>query len=121
MKSSKMKLGEMGDFNAKFNIRFGESDKAPALPDGDPYADVEYTGDPEADTAAELDEYQKACKENIRNYSKTIEGVFDSEFFLCVCFQNRDAKEDFLKEFHLEDLGDKYIDGGKLAKIMRKK
>jgi hypothetical protein len=119
------KLTELGSAGALGQVKLGGNiagmkKSAPPLPAGDPFENVEYTGDPEADTLAELNEYQKACKENIRNYQATIEGVFDSEFWFAVSFRNREAKEAFLKEFGIDRLGDKYIDGGQLAKMLRK-
>ena len=49
-----------------------------------------------------------------------MDGVFDSEFWFAVAFKDRETKEAFLKEFGIDKLGDKYIDGGKLAKLLRK-
>lgn len=117
------KFGEFGNLDnlGNFGIpsTFGMEKGAPPLPPGDPFDGVEYNGDPEHDTAAELNQYQKAVKENIRHYQKTIEGVFDSEFWFAVSFRNRTKKEAFLREFGIDQLGDKYIDGGKLAKLIR--
>lgn len=56
-------------------------------------------------------EQKKASQERFRI-------VADPEFFLVVCFQSRDQKEDFLKKANWDDLGDKYINGLEVARRM---
>ena len=115
MKNSK--TTELGVF--KLNTAdFGFMNEEP--PPGNPFDNVDYPGDLEGDCKAELNEYQKTNKEHLRSYSKTMDGVFDSEFWFAVAFKDRETKEAFLKEFGIDKLGDKYIDGGKLAKLLRK-
>lgn len=119
MKKRKINIAELGKVNFDeygFDIPHFEN-----KPDGTPFDDLSYTGNLEKDTKMELNEYQKALKESKRKYEKTMEGVFDSEFWFAVAFKDRESKESFLKEFGIDKLGDKYIDGGKLAKILRKK
>lgn len=41
--------------------------------------------------------------------------MVDHEFWVAVCFQNREQKEEFLQKTGLIDLGDKYIDGLQVA------
>lgn len=45
----------------------------------------------------------------------------DSEYWVALCFHNREEKERFLKEFGLSRLGDKYLDGNRVAERLRKK
>lgn len=40
----------------------------------------------------------------------------DSEFWIAVCFETREQKEEFLRRLALLDLGDKYLDGLEVAK-----
>lgn len=40
----------------------------------------------------------------------------DTEFFVCVVFSDRAAKEEFLANAKLSDLGDKYINGHEMAR-----
>jgi hypothetical protein len=42
----------------------------------------------------------------------------DSEYWVALCFQTREQKEEFLNKLRLIDLGDKYIDGMKAAKVL---
>ncbi|MFT3791522.1 MAG: hypothetical protein QM741_10665 [Rudaea sp.] len=40
----------------------------------------------------------------------------DSEYWACLCFQNREQKEAFLSALGILDIGDKYLDGPLVAK-----
>jgi len=42
----------------------------------------------------------------------------DSEYWLAICFQSREQKKKFLAEAGWSDLGDKYLDGMKIADRM---
>ena len=42
----------------------------------------------------------------------------DSEYWVALCFQTREQKEEFLTKLRLLDLGDKYIDGMKAATVL---
>lgn len=79
--------------------------------------DIEYTGNAEVDSKAELNEFQKQAKEELRREKKRQDEMFDSEFWLAIYFQNRSQKESFLAGLALliESAGDKYIDGQLLA------
>lgn len=118
------KLGDLGnlDFNPEINFDLGGGGFSypDDFPKEDPFANINYTGDPEKDSKAELDEYQKEARDHMRNYQKMIDGVFNSRFWFAVVFENESAKLEFLKEFNFLQLGDQYIDGGKLAKALRK-
>lgn len=118
MKKQK-KIGEFnpGDFNLDFNTDFQLEDP---LPSGTPFDNLPYTGDVEKDTEMELNEYQKENRQQKRQYQAIMDGIFDSEFWFAVAFKDRKTKDEFLKEFGFDKLGDKYIDGGKLAKALRK-
>ena len=82
-----------------------------------PLDELEYTGDPEADSKQELaltlealenKERQKALRDKIRLTT-------DSEYWCCFAFETRAQKEALLAALGLLDIGDKYIDGTELA------
>ena len=88
----------------------------PAQQTPDPFEGIDYTGDPETDAQAEVDAYRSALyraeQERLDQYRTEIN---DPEYFLCICFQTRAQKEEFLGKLALLDLGDKYLDGLKVA------
>lgn len=86
---------------------------APAEPD--PLAEVEYTGDLEVDAESELDALQAAFRDRRRREDRRFKQSTDSEFWLALCFEDREQKEAFLSAFALSKMGDKYLDGRKVA------
>lgn len=84
----------------------------------DPLAAVEYTGDAEVDSKAELTELQQAFRERKKNEARRFELATDSEYWVALCFQTRAQKETFLKALKLIQYGDKYLDGRLLAEKM---
>lgn len=70
----------------------------------------------EAETKAELSATLKAFKDRKADERKQMLDTCDSEYWFCVCFQNRDQKEAFLKAMKWFEHGDKYLDGTYLAK-----
>lgn len=128
MKSSKKggKLGEFdftpGEFDTSSGKNFGEfrGVNYPAdFPPTDPFDNVEYTGNPEIDARAELNEYQKEVKNHLRDYSATIDGVFSSNFWFAVTFKDEPTKDAFLEEFGLGGKKIQYLDGNKVARQLR--
>lgn len=75
------------------------------------YEPPEYTGNPEIDSQAELDQVQKAFRQRIKDENKRFEQATDSEYWFSVCFQTREQKEAFLKAVDWIEQGDKYLDG----------
>ena len=88
-------------------------------PGPDPLADVEYTGDLSADSAAELSAMEQAYRARAAGEAKRFTQATDSEFWVCVVFEDRQAKEDFLAEFTLAPLGNKYLIGSAVVKKLR--
>lgn len=75
-----------------------------------------YSGNAEADSKAELNEFQKQAQASLRNEKKKQEEMFDSEFWCAVYFQSREQKLAFLAGLELLlTKGDKYVDGQELA------
>lgn len=63
----------------------------------------------------ELKAIQSAFKRRVQNEKDNILRRFDTEYWIGVCFEDRDQKEAFLKALDLLDAGDKYVDGRALA------
>lgn len=89
-----------------------------------PLARVEYQENTEADSKAELDALQQAFAEREKHgkeanaVTEWMNSALDSEYWFCVCFINRAQKDEFLKRSGLIQLGDKYLDGRKVAKLL---
>lgn len=94
---------------------------AKADPDN-PLKDVEYCDPPNLneDCARELEALQKDFSDRARRERDRYRDATDSEYWFAVCFKTRKHKERFLKELGVKRrvLGDKYIDGHMLAKLM---
>lgn len=75
----------------------------------------EPTGDPEADSAADLDAVQSGFRDRAKRESERFALATDSEYWACICFQTREQKDRFLSALGLLDLGDKYLDGQLVA------
>lgn len=87
-------------------------------PDPDPLAGVEYTGDLEVDALTELDAIQVAFRDRRRQEERRFKQATDSEFWVAICFESREQKESFLRNAALSDLGDKYLDGTRVAQAL---
>ena len=81
-----------------------------------PLAGVKYTGSVEADSQAEASEILKAFRERAKAEQERVKNATDSEHWCAICFQTREQKEQFLRALDLIELGDKYLDGLKVAK-----
>jgi hypothetical protein len=90
----------------------------PREPLPDPLAGVAQTDDLAADAAEELTALQAAYRERAKNEAGRFKAATDSEFWVAVCFKTREDKETFLQEQGLAQLGDKYLDGYKVGKIL---
>lgn len=90
-----------------------------AEPEPDPLADVDYTGDLAVDSLSEFDAVQAAFRDRRKTEDKRFTDATDSEFWFAVCFRTREEKDAFLKATGLDQLGDKYLDGGKAAAILK--
>jgi hypothetical protein len=69
----------------------------------------------EAMAAAEVNEVLSGFKARARQEDQRFEDATDSEYWVCLCFQTRDQKEEFLRKKGWLDLGDKYLDGMMVA------
>lgn len=84
----------------------------------DPLADVQYTGNLEEDAAAELSALEQGMRERNAAEAKRFQQATDSEFWFAVCFRSRAHKEAFLEGIRAAQLGDKYLDGHALARLL---
>jgi hypothetical protein len=77
-----------------------------------------YPGDVEAEAVAEMSDLLAGFKGRARQEDQRVERAVDSEYWFCLCFQTRQMKEEFLDKLHLKSLGDKYLDGMEVAKVL---
>lgn len=84
----------------------------------DPLAGVEYTESEETNAKLELNAMQLAFKARREREAQRFENATDSEFWFAVCFKTREQKEKFLQLAQLIELGDKYLDGEKVAEVL---
>lgn len=111
-KKPKLNSVSMGEQRPVFDSLFGAF---PAEKIENPLDKIDLDGTPEERADAEvsaalqhiLDEKQKR-----RDQYRT---MVDHEFWVAICFQNRDQKERFIELMGWTDLGNKYIDGLKVA------
>jgi hypothetical protein len=89
-----------------------------AEPEPDPLADVEYTGDLAADSSAELDALAQGFRDRTKREDERFRLATDSEYWFALCFKSREDKEAFLKAAGLMAVGDKYLDGYAVARVL---
>lgn len=102
------------DFNKKISFAPDQNNEKA----DDPFEDIEYTGDLKEDVGNELTALEEAFQARHARENKRMENVGDSEFWFAVCFKSREDKDQFIKELGMGKLGDKYIDGHLLAKLL---
>lgn len=83
--------------------------------DENPLDGLAYENNVEADSQQEM----SAALQHVIAHKKAMREQWrvtvDTEFWFAVCFQSREQKEEFLQKAGLLDLGDKYLDGLRLA------
>jgi hypothetical protein len=80
-----------------------------------PLKGVGQSGEVEQDAAEEISAALKAIIKQKRAMREVYRTTTDPEFWLCVCFQSREQKEEFLRLAGWTEFGDKYIDGLRVA------
>ncbi len=63
----------------------------------------------------EVNEVLAGFRSRARNENVRFEQATDSEYWVALCFQTRQQKEEFLTKLGLLELGDKYLDGMAVA------
>lgn len=97
------------------------SGQAFTKPEQDPLADVEYSGNLQEDSRAELTALQQAYRQRAKAEASRFRAATDSEYWVALCFTSRGEKETFLAQAGLIHLGDKYIDGRAASRILNVK
>lgn len=67
---------------------------------------------------AEMSELLKKFKESAKEEQRLFQQNIDSEYWVAICFQNREQKEEFLRLAGWMQFGDKYLDGLEVAEKM---
>jgi hypothetical protein len=102
-------LGDMGDMSAP-DFDMSAMDEAPGPKKKTAPATVET-----------LNELQAGFKARAKAEQQRFEDATDSEYWVAICFQTREQKEEFLRKLSLLDLGDKYLDGLAVARALKVK
>lgn len=92
------------------------ADLAPEVPD--PLAGVEYTGGIEVDAARELVALEAGFKTRAKAEAARFALATDTEYWFAVCFRDRASKNAFLTAAGLMEIGDKYLDGHAVARLL---
>lgn len=114
LERTKLKLNRLGrgekapNFDSMFDAR--------EMPN--PLDAETFIGEPEADAATEISAALKAILEQKRAMREVYRTTTDPEFWFAVCFQSREQKDDFLAATGWAALGDKYLDGLKVARLL---
>lgn len=103
---------EKPQLNAAKSARMANSD-LDADP-SNPFSGV----DIEAEAEVELSEALRAFKERAAQADQRFLDNTDSEYWVAIGFQNRAMKEEFLRKLKLIEIGDKYLDGMEVAKVL---
>ena len=77
---------------------------------------VESQADPVPTTEEALSATIIALRERDKAEASRYVQATDSEYWLCLCFETRAQKEEFLSRLRLEGLGDKHLNGIVVAK-----
>ena len=86
--------------------------------DDNPLAEIEMTGELQADADTGMSEALRAIIERKKATQERFRVATDPEFYLCVVFQSREQKEAFLQAADWADLGGKFINGLEVARRM---
>jgi len=74
--------------------------------------------DIEAVAEAEITSVLAGFKDRARKEEARFIDAVDTEHWVCLCFQTREQKEEWLRKTGLAELGDKYLDGMRVADEM---
>ena len=72
----------------------------------------------EAIAAEEPEKILSSFEQRAKNEEARLLDATDSEFWVAMCFQTREQKDEFLRKSNLAQYGNKYLDGMKVAKQM---
>jgi hypothetical protein len=114
LKPSVMLKRKGGDL-PKFDSLFGAY-PAEGIPD--PLADLPIADDPDESVGNEVSAALQAIRDEKAQRRDAYRTIVDTEYWFCVCFQNRAQKDEFLRLAGWIDHGDKYLDGLEIARRM---
>lgn len=86
--------------------------------DENPLNGIDYTGDLEEDAQQEVSAALRHVIDHRKSMREDWRITVDTEFWLAICFQSRDQKEEFLQKAGLSHLGDKYLNGLQVAESL---
>lgn len=66
----------------------------------------------------EVSETLASFKDREKQEAKRFRDATDSEYWVAICFHSRADKEAFLAEHGLDHLGDKYLDGYAVSRLL---
>jgi hypothetical protein len=72
----------------------------------------------EESSAEEIGEVEAAFRGRIEKEDKRRKAATDSEFWFAVYFQSREEKDVFLRKYGLDKIGDKYLPGSQVRRIL---
>lgn len=72
----------------------------------------------EEEAAQDVPALLSGFKQRARDEEQRMLDAVDSEYWVAVCFQTREQKEEFLRKLGLLELGDKYLDGMEVAGVL---
>jgi hypothetical protein len=88
----------------------------PAEVADNPLDSLVYPDDPEQAATVEISEALAFIKAERQKKRDAYRVTVDPEYWVCLCFQSREQKEEFLARAGWLDLGEKYLDGLEVAK-----
>lgn len=88
----------------------------PAEVADNPLDGLDYPDAPEQAATVEISEALAFIKAERQKKRDAWRVTVDPEYWVCVCFQSREQKEEFLTKAGWLDLGEKYLDGVEVAK-----
>jgi hypothetical protein len=73
----------------------------------------------EESSREEIGEVEAAFRNRLAKEDKRKVAATDSENWFCVYFDSREAKDRFLREHGLDRIGDKYLDGRMVDRVLK--
>lgn len=111
-KKTKLTSVTPGEQRPVFDSLFGAF---PAEATPNPLKDLDLDGTPEERADQEISAALQHILDEKKLRRDQYRTMVDHEFWCAICFQNREQKERFLSLLGLTDLGEKYLDGLKVA------
>jgi hypothetical protein len=85
--------------------------------DGDPLEDVDFDpNDLEASATAEMSEIVRLIREKKKESSDRFRIANDTDYWVALCFQCREQRDEFLRKAGWSDVGEKYLNGLEIAR-----